>query len=210
MILLHGLPGDEKNLDLAQDLRAAGLVVMFFFHRGAWGSEGDYRLAHLVPDTRVALDSLVGRPEVDRQRVALIGFSLGGWAALAAAAEDRRARAAVLVAPLVDPAATPLSPEAARASSDVLKGTAPDRLAEEWAGVPKALDLVARLEDQPVLLVTAGEDEIFPPGPYARIVSTFPSVEWIRFPHADHLFSEVRDGLSFAILSWLGRVWASN
>src|SRR5689334_15673236 len=37
-ILLHGFPGNERNLDLAQALRRAGMNVLFFSYRGAWGS----------------------------------------------------------------------------------------------------------------------------------------------------------------------------
>ena len=42
VVLLHGFPGNEKNLDLAQALRRAGFNVLFFHYRGAWGAEGDY------------------------------------------------------------------------------------------------------------------------------------------------------------------------
>ncbi len=38
VVLLHGYPGNEKNLDLAQSLRRAGYNVLFFHYRGAWGS----------------------------------------------------------------------------------------------------------------------------------------------------------------------------
>ena len=35
VVLLHGFPGNEKNLDLAQSLRRAGYNVLFFHYRGA-------------------------------------------------------------------------------------------------------------------------------------------------------------------------------
>ena len=35
IVLLHGFPGNEKNLDLAQSLRRAGYNVLFFHYRGA-------------------------------------------------------------------------------------------------------------------------------------------------------------------------------
>ena len=38
VVLLHGFPGNEKNLDLAQALRRDGFNVLFFHYRGAWGS----------------------------------------------------------------------------------------------------------------------------------------------------------------------------
>ena len=39
-LLLHGFPGFEKNLDLAQSIRRAGWNVVFFHYRGSWGSGG--------------------------------------------------------------------------------------------------------------------------------------------------------------------------
>ena len=38
VLLLHGFPGNEKNLDLAQTLRRAGYDVLFFNYRGSWGA----------------------------------------------------------------------------------------------------------------------------------------------------------------------------
>lgn len=43
MILFHGLPGDEKNLDLAQAVRRAGWNVVTLNYRGSWGSPGTCR-----------------------------------------------------------------------------------------------------------------------------------------------------------------------
>ena len=40
VVLLHGLPGNEKNLDLAQAIRRAGWNVVTFNYRGSWGSPG--------------------------------------------------------------------------------------------------------------------------------------------------------------------------
>ena len=37
VLLLHGYPGNEKNLDVAQALRRLGWNVVFFHYRGAWG-----------------------------------------------------------------------------------------------------------------------------------------------------------------------------
>src|SRR5206468_12705463 len=40
VILMHGLPGNERNLDLAQAIRRAGWDVLTFTYRGAGGSGG--------------------------------------------------------------------------------------------------------------------------------------------------------------------------
>ena len=37
VVLLHGFPGNERNLDLAQDMRRAGWDVLYFDYRGSWG-----------------------------------------------------------------------------------------------------------------------------------------------------------------------------
>ena len=39
VLLLHGFPGNEKNLDLAQTLRRAGCAVVQFHYRGCWASD---------------------------------------------------------------------------------------------------------------------------------------------------------------------------
>jgi pimeloyl-ACP methyl ester carboxylesterase len=46
VILLHGFPGNERNLDLAQDMRRAGWDVLYFNYRGSWGTLGDFSFAH--------------------------------------------------------------------------------------------------------------------------------------------------------------------
>ena len=58
VILLHGFPGNEKNLDLAQALRRSGLNVLFFHYRGAWGSEGVYSFTHVIEDVASAIQML--------------------------------------------------------------------------------------------------------------------------------------------------------
>src|SRR5690349_6039830 len=40
VVLFHGLPGNEKNLDLAQALRRAGWNAITINYRGSWGSPG--------------------------------------------------------------------------------------------------------------------------------------------------------------------------
>ena len=55
VILLHGFPGNEKNLDLAQAIRRAGWDVLYFDYRGSWGSPGDFSFTHCIEDTQAAI-----------------------------------------------------------------------------------------------------------------------------------------------------------
>lgn len=48
---LHGIPGWERNFDLAQALRRAGFHVLVFHYSGSWGNDGTYSLAHILEDS---------------------------------------------------------------------------------------------------------------------------------------------------------------
>ena len=102
-VLLHGLPGHEQNLDLAQRLRALGISVAFFHYRGSWGSEGSYALNHALPDARAVVAWMLNRPDVDPERLAVIGLSFGGWVGFQMAADEPRIRCLVAISPLIDP-----------------------------------------------------------------------------------------------------------
>src|SRR6185503_10774607 len=89
----------ERNLDLAQILRRAGYVTVVFHYRGAWGSGGEYRLNHVLEDSRAAIAYFRENAEAfraDSKRIITIGHSLGAWAALHTAdAADASASIAV-------------------------------------------------------------------------------------------------------------------
>jgi pimeloyl-ACP methyl ester carboxylesterase len=93
VLLLHGNPGNERNLDVAQAVRRAGYTVLYFDYRGNWGSGGSFSRMHALEDVGAAL-RWVRSPAVARQfgidtsRVALVGHSMGGWLALMSAAAD--------------------------------------------------------------------------------------------------------------------------
>lgn len=94
VVLLHGFPGNEKNLDIAQALRRDGFNVLFFHYRGAWGAEGSYSIRQLDDDTLAALAFLrdpanAAKYRVDTAHISLLGHSLGGFTALAAGSQDR-------------------------------------------------------------------------------------------------------------------------
>ena len=104
VVLLHGFPGYEKNLDIAQALRRAGFNVLFFHYRGAWGAEGSYSIRQLDDDTLAALAFLrdpanAGIYRVDTAHLSLLGHSLGGYTALAAGSQDREVICVVAMAP---------------------------------------------------------------------------------------------------------------
>ncbi|MDR3506392.1 MAG: alpha/beta fold hydrolase [Caulobacteraceae bacterium] len=94
LILLHGLPGNEKNLDLAQAVRRAGWNVVTFNYRGSWGSPGAFRFGQTLEDADSVL-AYVRDPAnakalgVDVHHLVIAGHSMGGWVAVNTAAHDK-------------------------------------------------------------------------------------------------------------------------
>jgi len=87
IIFLHGYPGDERNLDLAQAVRRAGYAALYFDYRGDFGSDGTFSFTHSLEDTATVLawtraPENVMKYHIDPTRIALVGHSFGGWLAL--------------------------------------------------------------------------------------------------------------------------------
>jgi len=85
LLMLHGFPGNEKNLDIAQAVRKHGWNVIYFDYRGSWGSQGDFSFRHCVEDVGNLVkfcgtyaDSL----RIDTSNIVLFGHSMGGWICL--------------------------------------------------------------------------------------------------------------------------------
>ena len=91
VVFLHGYPGNERNLDLAQAVRRAGWHALYFDYRGSWGSGGTFSFQNALDDVGAALAFLrtnAARFHIDTDRVALVGHSMGAWLALQHAAAD--------------------------------------------------------------------------------------------------------------------------
>jgi dipeptidyl aminopeptidase/acylaminoacyl peptidase len=111
VLFCHGFTGTKVEpkrlfLTFARRLLRRGLAVLRFDFGGHGESEGafhDLTLGGELTDARAAWDYLADHAGVDRERRALLGFSLGGWAA-ATLAPLLRPAALALWAPVGDPA----------------------------------------------------------------------------------------------------------
>ncbi len=202
-ILLHGLPGVEKNLDVAYALREAGWNCAYFHYRGSWGSEGAFTLAGRQDDLLAVTDWLVQQPCVDAQRLALIGQSAGGYLALMTGAADARFKAIVALCPLASPARAPLSPTIFDEWAGMLAGINGAQLEAQWLALPPVGSAAAALRNRPILLLTGARDTIFPPNHYPPLIAAIPTIEWQEFPNGDHAFSLCRREIVERIQGWL-------
>ncbi len=102
VIILHGFPGNEKYIDLAQVLRRCGFVVFNAGFAGCWGSGGLYRFSTLTDDLQANIAYLKENAEqlhVDVERIFLVAHSMGGFTALRGLADGLKVRAACLLSP---------------------------------------------------------------------------------------------------------------
>jgi len=225
-LLLHGFPGNERNLDLGQAVRRAGWSVVFFHYRGAWGSEGEFSFAHVLEDVASAVAwtrdpanaaALGGDPT----RIALIGHSMGGFAALHAGARLQAVDCVVSIAGAnlasrgyaarADPTIARAIAAQLEAWSAPLAGTSGAALSEEVIAAGTAFDVLTRVPElarKPLLLVAGSRDETTPPAEHhAPLVAALEARGAQALRHvvldADHAFSQRRIELARAVTGFL-------
>ncbi len=93
LFFFYGLPGNEKNLDLAQAVRRAGWNAVMVNYRGSWGSPGTYSFAGNLEDAKAVLAFIrdsdhAAKLKIDPHRIALGGHSMGGWVTAQTLAQD--------------------------------------------------------------------------------------------------------------------------
>ena len=225
VILLHGFPGNERNLDLAQAIRRAGWDVLYFNYRGSWGTPGAFSFSHSLEDTATAIAWLrtpanAAHLRSDPARIVLIGHSMGGFMAAYAGAQDRNIRGVALVsaanfggmalsARAKDPTNAQKGLAAGLAAEGLapLAGCTPEGLAQELLENGTEWNITTlgpRLAPRPVLLVTSEDNS--PPSSAALakglIDAGDTAVQQVHMP-ADHSYSDHRIALEQAVLTWL-------
>ena len=104
VLLLHGYPGNERSLDLAQELRRNGRNVIYFNYRGSWGSQGEFMYSNCIEDVKKVMDFFSTEEnsekyKVDPESFILIGHSMGGGIALISGAKDDRVQKIAVYSP---------------------------------------------------------------------------------------------------------------
>ena len=221
VLLLHGFPGNEKNLDLAQSLRRAGYNVLFFHYRGAWGSQGNYTVGQQASDVAAVLDYVREKAEklrVDTQQLSVIGHSLGGFTALRATSRDKEINCVVGLAAANFGEFASRSEEEKQgfaAYTDQLfmlnNFNGAKALAELHANVEvfDVRNLAASFDGRSVLLITGDKDTAVPPEVQSRIVAAYEKIPGINLRAevipGDHAFSVSRIRLQRMVIDWMNR-----
>lgn len=217
VIVCHGLPGNEKNLDLAQAIRRAGWTVVTFNYRGSWGSPGNYRFAQDLEDARAVLafarDPANARTlRIDPNYIVVMGHSLGGWVTAFTAAQDKRLLGAAMIsAGNIGKLGMLPRAEGVKLMRDngleALAGTSPEIMADEIIANRDAFDF-AKVAPQLAgtnLLVLTSNDGLAPMSD--ELVAGIKAARGAKLKAlhvaTDHSWSDSRIRLQSEIIDWL-------
>lgn len=216
VVICHGWPGNEKNLDLAQAARRAGWNAITFNYRGSWGSPGKFRFAQNPEDATAVLAYLrdpanAAKLGVDPDKIAIVGHSMGGWVtAMVAGRDDRLLGAGLIsaanmgVARNLDRAGlTTLAAE----NSETLAGTSPEMMADELIEGRIANNFLQAAPGlaRKSLLVLSSDDGLAPQTDQLIAAVKAQGGKLISTAHVatDHSWSDRRIMLQAQVLTWL-------
>src|ERR1700678_3832431 len=226
VVLLHGFPGNEKNLDLAQAIRRDGWDVVYFDYRGSWGSPGNFSFTHSIEDTQSAIAYMRDASHAKKLRsdpayIVLIGHSMGGFMARYVGAQDHAIKAVGLISAAdmggdrvqslkpgqQEAAIKGLAAQLAAAGIAPLAACTPESLAKEVVANAAAWNvpnLGPNLANRPVLVITS-DDGLAPSNDAFVAALRKAGATDLSTVHltTDHSYSDQRIALEKAVLEAL-------
>lgn len=219
-VFFHGLPGNEKNLDLAQAVRRVDWNAITVNYRGSWGSPGQFKFGNNLEDAVAVLaflrDPLTARNlGIDTTRMVIAGHSMGGWVTVHTAARDHGIAGAILIS-AADMGAVGKRMTRAEAipfmadNMESLAGVTAESMADELLGGAAKwgfADAVPGLAHVPLLVLSS--DDGLAPGTDALVQAVRAGgnrrVMTVHMA-TDHSWSDKRIALESAVVGWLGRL----
>jgi pimeloyl-ACP methyl ester carboxylesterase len=216
LVICHGLPGNEKNLDLAQAVRRAGWNAVTFNYRGSWGSPGSFRFAQNLEDADAVLAYLRDAPNasrlrIDPKRIAMAGHSMGGWVVAHTAAHDHALIGAILIS-MADMGLIGARPRAQAVAAmaddmETLADVTAESMVDELAAHPKEFVVAgtsAGLAQIPVLAITANDHLASQSDALVAAIKAKGGTK-VTAAHldTDHSYSDRRIALESTVITWL-------
>lgn len=222
VLLFHGFTGTRDELPIVDDnetmfsrtarlLAEAGYASLRIDFRGSGESEGawaDTTFSGQISDALAALDYVTALPDVDGERLGVIGLSQGGLVA-ASIADDPRIASVVLWSPVANPPATYADIIGAEVIQAALQTEDATTFALPWGGETTlgraffddiyAIDPIAEITAYagPLLVVVGALDDLVFPQPYfGQIYVDYHQGEnrLVVLEEGDHVFSILATG----------------
>lgn len=210
VLILHGLLGFEKNVDIPYALREKGWNVLLPHYRGCWWSEGQYGFTGILVDVKNAITVMASKLYVDPDRIFLVGHSMGAWAAIVTTAQDARVRGAVAIAGGVTAPEMSERTEAhltTLVEQRFLKGVTVQTLLRDWRMMATELaaqNWVGAIAPRPLLVVGGKLDATVAS---ERVKAIFAKAkepkQLMMVEGADHVFTRKRKALVKIVTDWL-------
>ncbi|MEM2913117.1 MAG: alpha/beta fold hydrolase [Candidatus Bathyarchaeia archaeon] len=178
ILMLHGFTGNRTEahrlfVHVARSLCDSGYVVLRFDFRGSGDSDGEFEdmtLPGEVSDAERALAFLMRQRCVDRERVGVIGLSMGGRVAAILTSLDGRVKFAVLYSPALGSLGERFLSQASKEALEKLNSGESIEIPGGWY-LKKAffdtvdyiipLDIMGGIK-VPILIVHGDKDEVIP------------------------------------------------
>ncbi|MDZ7262441.1 MAG: alpha/beta fold hydrolase [candidate division KSB1 bacterium] len=207
VLLLHGFTGHKAETHfmftrLARTLCQNGFVVLRFDFAGSGDSQGEFQdmtIMTELADARAALKFLRERPEVEGERIGLLGLSMGGCVAALLVGESTDVKSLVLWSAVAHPEEQfqLLRNQAPKVSTPTgwvidLNGLAVGNAFFDILPQVKPLETIQQFQG-PVLIIHGDKDMAVPPSAaedyYATLKNRQAPTELYWMKDADHVFS---------------------
>jgi pimeloyl-ACP methyl ester carboxylesterase len=216
VVICHGFPGNEKNLDVAQAIRRAGWNAVTFNYRGAWGSPGAFHFAQNPEDADAVLAFLrdpanAAKLGIDTKRIVLAGHSMGGWVTVLTAAHDHGLAGVILISAADMGLMGTMEHDKLLAETtddmEALAGTSPEALADELTRNAKSFQFSGAIDgliNTPMLVLSAADGLAPHTDAVVKAVEAKGNKN-VKAIHAetDHSWSDHRIFLESRIIEWL-------
>ena len=200
LILCHGIPARGKGPDdrgyplLAERFCREGFLVLIFNFRGAGVSEGNFDILGWAGDLEKGLNAVYLRPEADRKRIFLMGFSGGAAVSIYVAARHREVAAVISCASPAEfrdlSTAKGLEDFLVHAREvGIVKDPAYPPSMDDWKKSFKTvrpIDWIDRIPPRPLLLIHGTRDDV------------------VRVNHAHRLYEKVKGKAELSIIEGAG------
>lgn len=219
VLLLHGFPGTELNLDLARAMQRSGWNVLAIHYRGVWGAPGKFSFTHTIEDARAALAWLrtpgnAAKYRVDTHKIVALGHSMGGFDTVMLGDDPAIAGFVMISAAdlggwskLLDTSEKRTKAEPAFADDVSFTNMTFTEMADEITANAKAWDWrtrAAMMKSRPVLIIDSN-DGLKPANDQAAAaiaIAGGKAPTQIKF-ETDHSYNDHRIALATAVVGWL-------